>query len=716
MVAATGMNEQSSRSHSIFILKLEGAAGRARKLCLVDLAGSECMKKSALAGRRGAASAEAVEESKAINQSLSTLGLVISKLAARGKSARRDHVPYRSSKLTRVLQDALGGNSMTALVINCSISTLQVAETLSTLRFGTRAGSCVNVLAAPGGGEESMLLRTLRTARQEIFRLQAQAGGPAPAFGAAALDHEDLMNASELSAFSVHEESRESSPGTMAALGMGPRRSLPSPPPWMDLSQVREARESDSDEAEQDFASKLARSAERLSRSQAACRRYQMVPLRPLRSGAPSPLDLTPRSARSKRLSKASTAGQMSPLSLSPRSCASRPVSRRVSKGFGQPEEADEPPPIRTPCFTPSPRTRQPLGTPWGHAAGNEVSPRYEVETRDTFDLCSWEYPLTHGEALARAALLRDKDVEVLEAALASTKRTNAQLLERCAALQAETELLAAERMQPETAASTGDEVEELTHSARSAKAEELTHLAGASAASAKVEELTHLASSLYVGLLTRRVVERLHVARCRAAEERPAAEPQAREGRADEERRTAGQAAEVRLAPEGRPKADGGLASAAAGWLRRVLQHALLCILIQAALHAAGEAPPFLGPKFGRVEIGTALAEADSRPGLSLQPFAQLHGNVTLTGADAGFGDAVHGAKAAEDGPPAHSAAEAAPAAASAVPVPPANATAEAPESPPPPKDGGRDWFVAARRAVVGFVITAAPVCRLMY
>jgi kinesin family protein 5 len=137
-VAATGMNAGSSRSHSIFSItvtqedttthnKLSG------KLMLVDLAGSEQVSKTGVSGQQ-------LEELKRINRSLSALGQVINSLTD-GKST---HVPYRDSKLTRLLQDCLGGNSKTSLVILCSPSSYNEMETLSTLRFGKRAKSIKN--------------------------------------------------------------------------------------------------------------------------------------------------------------------------------------------------------------------------------------------------------------------------------------------------------------------------------------------------------------------------------------------------------------------------------------------------------------------------------------------------------------------------------------------------------------------------------------------
>ena len=136
--AATNMNEHSSRSHSIFILtinqtnKKEGFS-KIGKLYLVDLAGSEKISKSGVTGFN-------IIEAEKINLSLTTLGRVIYNLTD-GKS---QHVPYRESKLTRVLQESLGGNSKTCLIITCSPSIYNESETLSTLRFGERAKKIKN--------------------------------------------------------------------------------------------------------------------------------------------------------------------------------------------------------------------------------------------------------------------------------------------------------------------------------------------------------------------------------------------------------------------------------------------------------------------------------------------------------------------------------------------------------------------------------------------
>ena len=136
--AATNMNQESSRSHSIFVLTItqknvETGSAKSGQLFLVDLAGSEKVGKTGASG-------QTLEEAKKINKSLSALGMVINSLTD-GKST---HIPYRDSKLTRILQESLGGNSRTTLIINCSPSSYNVEETLGTLRFGVRAKAIKN--------------------------------------------------------------------------------------------------------------------------------------------------------------------------------------------------------------------------------------------------------------------------------------------------------------------------------------------------------------------------------------------------------------------------------------------------------------------------------------------------------------------------------------------------------------------------------------------
>lgn len=136
--AATNMNQESSRSHSIFVITItqknvETGSAKSGQLFLVDLAGSEKVGKTGASG-------QTLEEAKKINKSLSALGMVINSLTD-GKST---HIPYRDSKLTRILQESLGGNSRTTLIINCSPASYNDQETLSTLRFGVRAKAIKN--------------------------------------------------------------------------------------------------------------------------------------------------------------------------------------------------------------------------------------------------------------------------------------------------------------------------------------------------------------------------------------------------------------------------------------------------------------------------------------------------------------------------------------------------------------------------------------------
>uniref|UniRef100_A0A8C4H7T6 Kinesin-like protein n=1 Tax=Dicentrarchus labrax TaxID=13489 RepID=A0A8C4H7T6_DICLA len=139
IVAVTNMNEHSSRSHSIFLINIKQENTQTEqkltgKLYLVDLAGSEKVGKTGAEGT-------VLDEAKMINKSLSSLGIVISALAE-GSS----YVPYRDSKMTRILQDSLGGNCRTTMVICCSPSAFNDSETRSTLLFGQRAKTVKNTV------------------------------------------------------------------------------------------------------------------------------------------------------------------------------------------------------------------------------------------------------------------------------------------------------------------------------------------------------------------------------------------------------------------------------------------------------------------------------------------------------------------------------------------------------------------------------------------
>ncbi|XP_040159592.1 kinesin-like protein KIF3A [Anopheles arabiensis] len=166
VVGATKMNSESSRSHAIFSITVESSetdeAGRQYvrmgKLQLVDLAGSERQSKTQSSGLR-------LKEATKINLSLSVLGNVISALVD-GKST---HIPYRNSKLTRLLQDSLGGNSKTVMCASISPADSNYVETISTLRYACRAKSIQN-LAHINEEPKDALLRHFQEEIEELKR------------------------------------------------------------------------------------------------------------------------------------------------------------------------------------------------------------------------------------------------------------------------------------------------------------------------------------------------------------------------------------------------------------------------------------------------------------------------------------------------------------------------------------------------------------------
>ncbi|XP_059212046.1 kinesin-like protein KIF3C [Centropristis striata] len=166
-VGATDMNEHSSRSHALFLITVEcsqpGPDGRKHirvgRLNLVDLAGSERQAKTGVQGER-------LKEAAKINLSLSALGNVISALA----DGRSGHVPYRDSKLTRLLQDSLGGNAKTVMVATLGPSSLHYDETLTTLRYANRAKNIQNQPRVNEDPKDALL----REFQMEIARLRAQ--------------------------------------------------------------------------------------------------------------------------------------------------------------------------------------------------------------------------------------------------------------------------------------------------------------------------------------------------------------------------------------------------------------------------------------------------------------------------------------------------------------------------------------------------------------
>ncbi|KAL7737375.1 hypothetical protein ACLKA6_012985 [Drosophila palustris] len=173
-VAATNMNAESSRSHAVFSVVLTqiltdqatGVSGeKVSRMSLVDLAGSERAVKTGAVGDR-------LKEGSNINKSLTTLGLVISKLAdqTNGKKGTTDKfVPYRDSVLTWLLKDNLGGNSKTVMVATISPSADNYEETLSTLRYADRAKRIVNHAVV----NEDPNARIIRELRHEVETLRS---------------------------------------------------------------------------------------------------------------------------------------------------------------------------------------------------------------------------------------------------------------------------------------------------------------------------------------------------------------------------------------------------------------------------------------------------------------------------------------------------------------------------------------------------------------
>ncbi|CAL4103220.1 unnamed protein product, partial [Meganyctiphanes norvegica] len=197
-VAATNMNSESSRSHAVFTVVLtqiitdeaSGVSGeKVNKMSLVDLAGSERAVKTGAVGDR-------LKEGSNINKSLTTLGLVISKLAdgtgAKGKGRGDNFIPYRDSVLTWLLKDNLGGNSKTVMVATVSPASDNYEETLSTLRYADRAKRIVNH-AVINEDPNAMIIRELRDEVQ-LLRDQLASLGSMKRDGPASLKEEESLN------------------------------------------------------------------------------------------------------------------------------------------------------------------------------------------------------------------------------------------------------------------------------------------------------------------------------------------------------------------------------------------------------------------------------------------------------------------------------------------------------------------------------------------
>lgn len=182
-VAATNMNETSSRSHAVFTLTVTQKrhdeetrmdTEKVAKISLVDLAGSERATSTGATGAR-------LKEGAEINRSLSTLGRVIAALAdlSTGKKKNMSMVPYRDSVLTWLLKDSLGGNSMTAMIAAISPADINFEETLSTLRYADSAKRIKNHAVV----NEDPNARMIRELKEELAQLRSKLSSGATSGG-----------------------------------------------------------------------------------------------------------------------------------------------------------------------------------------------------------------------------------------------------------------------------------------------------------------------------------------------------------------------------------------------------------------------------------------------------------------------------------------------------------------------------------------------------
>lgn len=165
MTASTNLNNVSSRSHAVLSLtltqKISDGTETISKLHMIDLAGSENVGKSEVQGIN-------LIEAQMINKSLSCLGNVIYALTEKN----RDHIPYRDSKLTYLLQDSLGGNSKTILIATASLLPYFHSETLNTLKFARRAKEIKNIPKVNRNESNSNLLKTIEILNKKIEDLE----------------------------------------------------------------------------------------------------------------------------------------------------------------------------------------------------------------------------------------------------------------------------------------------------------------------------------------------------------------------------------------------------------------------------------------------------------------------------------------------------------------------------------------------------------------
>uniref|UniRef100_A0ABM5G927 Kinesin-like protein KIF14 isoform X1 n=1 Tax=Pogona vitticeps TaxID=103695 RepID=A0ABM5G927_9SAUR len=170
--AATGMNDKSSRSHSVFTLVMtqtktdtveeeEHQHRIISRVNLVDLAGSERCRTAQTSGERR-------KEGVSINKSLLTLGKVITALSEQNQTRKKVFIPYRESVLTWLLKESLGGNSKTAMIATISPAASNIEETLSTLRYAKQACFIVNVAKV----NEDINAKLIQELKDEIKKLK----------------------------------------------------------------------------------------------------------------------------------------------------------------------------------------------------------------------------------------------------------------------------------------------------------------------------------------------------------------------------------------------------------------------------------------------------------------------------------------------------------------------------------------------------------------
>ncbi|KAL8013875.1 putative kinesin-like protein [Plasmopara halstedii] len=215
-VASRSMNADSSRSHSLLTIHVDRIekcdyntgeneiVSRFGKMCFVDLAGSERLKETKLSN---------AEETSNINRSLLTLGKVISALAAlsAGTIAANSslYIPYRDSKLTKLLMDSLGGQSMTLMIACISPSVVALEDTLTTLKFATRAKNIRNKPAIQVDPIEERL-NALRHENQLLreenhaLRLRLQLEGPPPSLCVDRIQHQPSLKSTLPAPLNLH--------------------------------------------------------------------------------------------------------------------------------------------------------------------------------------------------------------------------------------------------------------------------------------------------------------------------------------------------------------------------------------------------------------------------------------------------------------------------------------------------------------------------------